>query len=123
MKISTCLKLTISQTALSLKQIHVQHLPSNLICSTYQVFIFVIKIIPSVYIQAYNQGRVQRGRCTPLSHISIQIIKSSNHPVYCNVCMLCLNNSLLKLFPQTNQIKPSLKYICPGVRFSVHCIL
>ena len=28
------------------------------------------------------------------------------------------NNCLSKLFPQTNQIKPSLKYICPEVRFS-----
>ena len=30
---------------------------------------------------------------------------------------ICLTNSLLKLFSQTNQIKPSLKNICPKVRF------
>ena len=29
-----------------------------------------------------------------------------------------LNNSLQKLFRQTNQINPSLKIICPEVRFS-----
>ena len=38
--------------------------------------------------------------------------------------ILCLNNSLLLLFPQTNQIKPNLKNICPEVRFQrelVYC--
>jgi len=42
------------------------------------------------------------------------------YSVYCIVFMLllCLNNPLLKLFPQTNQVKPSVKNICPEVRFS-----
>ena len=72
-------------------------------------------------------------RCTPLPpkrggamtklHPTLFLISSlvykdflSSSILYC-VYAICLNNSLLKLFPQTNQIKPSLKNICPEVRF------
>jgi len=104
-------------------------------------------LLQSQLTQARNQGGVQWGQVHPLStkrgvqwricpppflnklHVRIffwtiesilafKVVKINYHSVYCKVYIPCLNNSLQKLFPQTNQIKPSLKDICPGVKFS-----